>query len=111
MDFFKKFEKLCYERGMSKTAVLAAAGVNKSAVTRWKRGEKPSVRNATLLSEYFNIPIAELMGDDVIQSNTESVTSDEDLRLLELWHMASYDDKELIGFILNKYKNREKKII
>lgn len=61
MRFYEKFIELCRERNSSPAAVAKEIGLSNSATTAWKRGAKPKRETLEKISNYFNIPISELL--------------------------------------------------
>lgn len=60
--FFENFLSFCVKAGESPSSVVTKIGLNKSAVTSWKKGTNPT--NATLLklATYFGISVEDLTG-------------------------------------------------
>lgn len=60
--FFDRFKHLCAEKGASPTSVVEAVGMNRSAVTYWKKsGAAPKADVAKKIADYLGVPVAELM--------------------------------------------------
>lgn len=64
MAFYKNFVSLCNSVGKSPTAVILEIGLERSSVTRWKKGGLPSDATALRIADYFKITVSELMGDE-----------------------------------------------
>lgn len=60
--FFENFLNLCTKVGKSPSAVVTEVGLNKSAVTSWKNGIKPTNSTIAKLSNYFGVPAEDLIG-------------------------------------------------
>lgn len=60
--FFENFLALCVKSGESPTSVVTKIGLNKSAVTSWRKGSNPTNTTLLKLANYFNISIEELKG-------------------------------------------------
>ena len=63
--FYDRFVALCAQRGETPSRAALAAGVSKSAVSKWKR-EPDAVPSGTVLSKlaaYFGISASELLGE------------------------------------------------
>lgn len=60
--FYDNFIKACNFKGVSPSAALVEAGLNKSAGTRWKSGHEPTDATLQKLADYFGLTKAELLG-------------------------------------------------
>lgn len=60
--FYDNFLKACNSIGKTPSAALAEIGINKSAATRWRKGEMPTVANVHKIADYFGISPEELTG-------------------------------------------------
>lgn len=60
--FLENFLNLCTKIGKSPSAVVTEVGLNKSAVTSWKNGTKPTNSTIVKLSNYFGVSVEELTG-------------------------------------------------
>lgn len=62
--FWKKFERICNERGESPNGVAKKLNISSGSVTWWKKGKIP--HNATLkrLADYFGISVGYFTGND-----------------------------------------------
>ena len=58
MDFYKKVEKLCQDKGISLTRLTIDLGISKSNQTSWKRGSKPQNKTISNIAAYFGVPIS-----------------------------------------------------
>ena len=90
--FYDKYAQLCKKRGISMSAAAVDAGVSKSLVTKWKANkvEVPSPDVLKKLSNYFGIPVSELLGEESYEEKKEQPTEFDGL---------SNEKKELIDFI------------
>lgn len=63
--FYDHFVKLCSRKGVSPTRAAVEAGINKSAVTYWKKhgDAKPTGQIAAKLCDYFGLTMGELYGE------------------------------------------------
>lgn len=64
--FYDRYAQLCKMRGISKSAAAVEAGVSKSLVTKWKTNsvDVPSPDVLKKLSNYFGMPVSELLGEE-----------------------------------------------
>ena len=79
--FYDNLVKICNARGISPSAAIAEAGINKSAGTRWKNGKKPTAANLQKLADYFGISKEELLGEGL--TKREVITGDREARPAE----------------------------
>ena len=65
--FYDKYAQLCKQRGVSMSAAAVDAGLSKSLVTKWKTNkvDVPSPDVLKKLSAYFDMPVSELLGEEV----------------------------------------------
>ena len=79
--FFEHFVALCQKKGVSPSRATVEAGINKSAVTYWKKNPtaKPTGQIAVKLCNYFDITMAELYGEELEQKEKALVNNDEEL--------------------------------
>ena len=78
-SFYDRLARISRSYGMSPSRAALAAGVSKSAVSKWKR-EPDSVPSGTVLSKlaaYFGISASELLGETKTPSPK---ISDEDIK-------------------------------
>lgn len=64
--FYDRFVELCRQKGVTASRGAIEVGISKSLVTKWKTGktEVPSPDVLAKLSQYFNLPISALLGED-----------------------------------------------
>ena len=72
--FYDNFIKTCNMRGISPSAALIEAGIDKSAGTRWKNGKYPTDATIQKLADYFGIAKTDLTGETFLKV-TPPVTS------------------------------------
>ena len=83
--FYDNYVKICQQHGVSPSKAAADAGLSKSTVTKWKNNpdSEPTGTAIKRLSDYFNVPISELLGEE--QKEKPTVVDDglsDDLREL-----------------------------
>lgn len=60
--FFDKYKELCDKNQVSCSKAAADMGLSNSTPTRWKKtGSTPDTTTLQKVSEYFNVPIEDLM--------------------------------------------------
>ena len=62
--FWSKFSSLCAQRGMSPNAVAREINIPSGSITAWKSGSEPRNKTLVKIAEYFNVPVAFLVGDE-----------------------------------------------
>lgn len=60
--FWDNFVNQCEKIEKSPTVVVEELGFKRSAVTSWKNGALPQVKNRKKIADYFGITVEELMG-------------------------------------------------
>jgi hypothetical protein len=60
--FWGNFVNQCEKIEKSPTVVVEELGFKRSAVTSWKNGALPQVKNRKKIADYFGITVEELMG-------------------------------------------------
>ena len=60
--FWENFVSQCEKLEKSPTNVVEELGFKCSAVTSWKNGSLPQVKNRKKIADYFGITVEELMG-------------------------------------------------
>lgn len=60
--FIKNLNKLLKQNGITKTELSRQIGITEGSIRSWERGTEPTVDKVIKISEYFTIPIAELLG-------------------------------------------------
>lgn len=55
---YKKYEKLCVERGKSSYQVAKETGIAQSTLSDWKNGRsRPKLDKLAILADYFGVSI------------------------------------------------------
>lgn len=72
--FYDRFMQLCKDRGIPPSRAATEAGLSKSTVTKWKNTPDAEPTGSALkkLSEYFGIPISELLDEENKKAPTET---------------------------------------
>lgn len=76
--FIENLNNLLKQNGITKTELSRKIGISEGSIRSWERGTEPTVDKVIKISEYFTIPIAELLG---IEEHYEN-----DDELLEYFH-------------------------
>ena len=81
--FYDNFVRLCVKKGKSPSAVALELGINKSAVSNWKRRKNgPSDANIQKIADYFEVSVSESKKISALEN--ESGLDKEDLAILNL---------------------------
>ena len=73
MEFGTKLKELQATKGVSQAKLAADIHISRSAVTKWENGlGLPNDESLRMLSEYFGIPVSDLIPD---KTNAETIVS------------------------------------
>ena len=100
--FEKNLKFLRKERNISQQELAdKIKKINRSTISRYESGEiDPTIGNVLLIANYFNIPISDLLFEDL-----QSMNKDEfDNYLNANKHLLTDEDKDMIKFIIEKRK-------
>ena len=75
--FYENFLNLCQKAGKSPSSVVTEIGLNKSAVTSWKKGTNPTNSNLVKISHYFGVSVDELLGKKNTVSDSDTISEDD----------------------------------
>lgn len=106
--FYDKFVYLCKQKDVSPSKAAIDAGISKSLVTKWKTAkvEIPSPDVLSRLSKYFNIPVSELIGEDIKKQPSVSEglslqgVSAEDIKTIKAYLELPEDQRRALAKIL-----------
>ena len=100
--FYDRFVYLCKQKGVSPTRAALDAGISKSLVTKWKTNkvQDPSPDVLRKISKYFNITVAELLGEEIEKAPTVSderdILNDVDIAFYNGYKELDEADKEVL---------------
>lgn len=126
MHIYDKFVFLCEAKGVDEVTAYKEAGINKGTISLWRTAKKngeekiPSTKIAVKLSDYFEVPMAYILGetDDpsdrskthwaellpVQKNNSATIEGNganmSDFELLEAFRNASDEKREAIRILL-----------
>ena len=106
--FYDKFVYLCKQKDVSPSKAAIDAGISKSLVTKWKTAkvEIPSPDVLSRLSKYFNIPVSELIGEDIKKQPSVSEglslqgVSAEDIKTIKAYLELQEDKRRALAKLL-----------
>lgn len=75
--FYENFKNLCQKAGKSPSFVVTEIGLNKSAVTSWKKGANPTNSNLVKIAHYFGVSVDELLGKKNTVSDSDAISEDD----------------------------------
>ena len=110
--FYDKFVCLCKQKGISPSRAAIDAGISKSLVTKWKTNkiQDPSADIARKLALYFNISVAELLGEEKMPtvSGERDILDEIDVAFYGDYKELSEDDKETLRAMARVMRERRK---
>lgn len=75
--------------------------INRSTISRYESGEiDPTVGNVLLIANYFNVPISDLLFEDLQLMDKDEFDNYLDANK----HLLTDEDKDMIKFIIEKRK-------
>lgn len=74
--FWENFVTQCEKLEKSPTTVVEELGFKRPAVTSWKNGALPQVKNRKKIADYFGITVEELMGTKKEPAGDGELTED-----------------------------------
>lgn len=114
--FYDRFVCLCNQKGVSPTRAALDAGISKSLVTKWKtnNAKDPSPDVLRKLAKYFNITVAELLGEEPEKAPAESgkrkdVLDEVDVAFYGDFRELSEDDKATVRDMVRIMRERRAK--
>lgn len=103
MAFYQQFIKLCNETGISPSRAALNAGLSKTSVNGWKRGQTPTDKNIAKLAEVFNVPVSYFdEKEEKLPVDTDKELSHKysDWQILAAYEKADDNVKEAILLLL-----------
>lgn len=91
--FYDKYMVLCKQKGVSPSRAAEEAGFAKSLVTKWRTNqvEIPSSDILAKLSNYFHIPVSELLGEEKEKTPSELALTEGEMAMLSLFRQIPKD--------------------
>lgn len=111
VTFYEKYVALCNEHEKTPSGAALEMGLSKTSVNRWKKGG--GITDATILkvANYFHVTVAELMGDDCAEKETDAPKGDGlspmESQLMEYVRALTDDQKKMLLAQLQALKNQE----
>lgn len=101
--FFKRFQELCREKGVTKYKVSTDLNIGNSTIYGWEKGQQPTADKLIKLADYFEVSTDYLLGraNDIGIIQTNANLSKIENKLLQIFSQLSNDEQfEVIGFAL-----------
>lgn len=89
--FYDNFIKACNSIRKTPSAVLAEAGIDKSAASRWKRGKNPTDATLQKLAAYFGVSPSDLTGETRLKVSKGEVVHGGDISAEAMTVARAYD--------------------
>jgi transcriptional regulator with XRE-family HTH domain len=103
MAFYQQFIKLCNATGISPSRAALNAGLSKTSVNGWKRGQTPTDKNIAKLAEVFNVPVSYFDEKEEklpVDTDKELSSKYSDWQILAAYEKADDNVKEAILLLL-----------
>ncbi len=103
MAFYQRFIKLCNDTGISPSRAALNAGLSKTSVNGWKRGQTPTDKNIAKLAEVFNVPVSYFDEKEEklpVDTDKELSSKYSDWQILAAYKKADDNVKEAILLLL-----------
>jgi transcriptional regulator with XRE-family HTH domain len=103
MAFYQQFIKLCNTTGISPSRAALNAGLSKTSVNGWKRGQTPTDKNIAKLAEVFNVPVSYFDEKEEklpVDTDKELSSKYSDWQILAAYEKADDNVKEAILLLL-----------
>ena len=105
--FYDNFVQLCKKHGVSPSKAAVDAGLSKSTVTKWKStpDAQPTGNAIKKLSEYFCVPISELLSEEE-NSPSEIELTEGEKKLIQLLRQFPADRREFaVNMVISALDN------
>ena len=97
--FYDNFVQLCKKHGVSPSKAAVDAGLSKSTVTKWKStpDAQPTGNAIKKLSEYFCVPISELLSEEEQNNSPSDIELTEgEMDLIKLFRLIPEDQQPVV---------------
>lgn len=102
--FWCNFVNQCEKIEKSPTVVVEDLGFKRSAVTSWKKGALPQVKNRKKIADYFGISVEELMGTKKEPAGQGELDDESTVELTKLIRKASPEKRKALIELLKSDK-------
>lgn len=94
--FYDRYIALCKEKGVSPSYAAVEAGISKSLITKWKKNTSiiPSPEVLQKLAAYFNITVAVLLDEDLVNAHVEESKTERERLAEELFSRMTDGKKD-----------------
>lgn len=102
--FYDKFAALCKQKGVSVSRAAIESGISKSLVTKWKTNkvDVPSPEVLQKIAVYFNMPVSDLLGEDIKKEPSPSQTNltERELRFINAYRRMSPERQKALADLM-----------
>lgn len=103
--FYDIVNNLCKEHKTSITRMAEDIGLSNAAPSSWRKGSIPKLSTVKKISEYFDVPVEYLLGEETEKGNKKTPTPKgereySDLELIEAVMRANDQQREAIRLFL-----------
>ena len=94
--FYDRYIVLCKEKGVSPSYAAVEAGISKSLITKWKKNTSiiPSPEVLQKLAAYFNVTVAVLLDEDLVNAHVEESKTERERLAEELFSRMTDGKKD-----------------
>lgn len=107
MSFSDNLKKILLLKGISQSELARRTGINKAIISEYVSGKyEPKQQNTFKIATALEVKPSDLMGiyiDDGVEKEEPVILNDHDKNMVEAYHRASDDDKQIVDITLKKY--------
>ena len=98
--FYDIVNNLCKERKTTITRMAEDIGLSNAAPTSWRKGSIPKLSTVKKISEYFDVPVEYLLGEEPEKDNKKTPTPEKGerdyLAIMNAFDQADDSTREVI---------------
>lgn len=101
--FYEIVNNLCKERKTTITRMAEDIGLSNAAPTSWRKGSVPKLGTVKKISEYFDVPVEYLLGEEIERDNKKAPTPKGErdyLAIMNAFDKADESTREAILLLL-----------
>lgn len=102
--FYDKFAALCKQKDVSVSRAAIESGISKSVVSKWKTNkvDVPSPEVLQKIAVYFNMPVSDLLGEDIKKEPSPSQTylTERELRFINAYRRMSPERQKALADLM-----------
>lgn len=101
--FRERLRQLRDSKGLNSQALADYTGMSAAAISRYLNGSRiPDINAILTFADFFGVRAEWMFGIEPVERYED--VADEDRKRIDLFKLASENDKAVIDFILSKYK-------